>query len=37
LSRASGTELQEIIILPAKHFMTPEDKAKVAMATIRQN
>jgi excinuclease ABC subunit B len=36
LSRASGTELQEIIILPAKHFMTPEDKIKIALASIRQ-
>jgi len=36
LSRASGTELGEVIILPAKHFMTPADKIKTALFSIRQ-
>jgi len=35
LSRAAGTELKEIIILPAKHFMTPAEKMKAALAAIR--
>ncbi|MDD4902125.1 MAG: excinuclease ABC subunit UvrB [Patescibacteria group bacterium] len=36
LSKAPGTGLEEIIILPAKHFMTPADKMKVAMVKIRE-
>jgi excinuclease ABC subunit B len=36
LSRAAGTELSEIIILPAKHFMTPVDRMKAALVSIRQ-
>jgi excinuclease ABC subunit B len=35
LSRAQGVELNEIIILPAKHFMTPAEKMKVALVNIR--
>jgi excinuclease ABC subunit B len=35
LSRCAGTELPEIIILPAKHFMTPAEKMKTALAGIR--
>jgi excinuclease ABC subunit B len=36
LSRVQGTELNEIIILPAKHFMTPADRMKAALVSIRQ-
>jgi excinuclease ABC subunit B len=36
LSRAQGVELKEIIILPAKHFMTPADKMKIALVNIRK-
>jgi excinuclease ABC subunit B len=36
LSRASGTELSEIIILPAKHFMTPAERMKAALKSIRE-
>ncbi len=36
LTQASGIELNEIIILPAKHFMTPAEKMKAAMVNIRQ-
>jgi excinuclease ABC subunit B len=35
LSRAQGVEFKEIIILPAKHFMTPAEKMKVALVNIR--
>jgi excinuclease ABC subunit B len=34
--REHGQELKEIAILPAKHFMTPEEKMKSALKTIRQ-
>jgi len=30
-----GQDLKQIIILPAKHFMTPEDRMKKALKTIR--
>jgi excinuclease ABC subunit B len=36
LSRKTGEEMAHITILPAKHFMTPEDKMKIAMAKIEQ-
>jgi excinuclease ABC subunit B len=35
LSQA-GVELPEIFILPAKHFMTPEEELKRAMVTIKK-
>ncbi len=31
-----GQDLKQIIILPAKHFMTPEDRLKKALTTIRR-
>ena len=34
--REHGQELNEIAILPAKHFMTSEEKMKRALITIRQ-
>jgi excinuclease ABC subunit B len=35
LSRTQGTDLPEITILPAKHFMTPAEKMKTALVAIR--
>ena len=35
LSQAEGTELEEIMILPAKHFMTPAERMKTALVGIR--
>lgn len=35
LKNAHATLLEEIFILPAKHFMTPDDKMQVALANIR--
>ena len=35
LQNRSGTELTSINILPAKHFMTPDDRMKLAIANIR--
>ena len=35
-AREHGQELKEISILPAKHFMTSEEKKKQALKTIRQ-
>jgi len=32
----AGSELSEITILPAKHFMTPEERVKIALNTIRE-
>jgi len=34
--REHGQELKEVAILPAKHFMTSEEKKKHALKTIRQ-
>ena len=34
--RRSGQELKEIIILPAKHFVTPKEKMEQALKNIRQ-
>jgi len=31
----AGSELSEITILPAKHFMTPEERVRIALNTIR--
>jgi len=31
-----GNELSEITILPAKHFMTPEERVRIALNTIRK-
>jgi excinuclease ABC subunit B len=36
LTRASGLELSEIIILPAKHFMTSKERLEIALKEIRQ-
>jgi len=36
LRREHGQELKEVAILPAKHFMTSEEKKKRALKTIRQ-
>jgi excinuclease ABC subunit B len=35
LTRASGLDLSEIIILPAKHFMTPKERMDKALSDIR--
>jgi excinuclease ABC subunit B len=32
----AGSELFEITILPAKHFMTPEERVRIALNTIRE-
>ena len=32
----TGSELSKITILPAKHFMTPEERVKIALNTIRE-
>lgn len=36
IANHEATELNEITILPAKHFMTPEDRLKSAIVNIRQ-
>jgi excinuclease ABC subunit B len=36
LTKADGLELPEIIILPAKHFMTPKERMETALAAIRK-
>ncbi|MBD3248192.1 excinuclease ABC subunit UvrB [Candidatus Falkowbacteria bacterium] len=36
IRKAEGFDLKEAFILPAKHFITPEDKTKKALITIRE-
>jgi len=36
LLKANGQELEKVFILPAKHFMTPEERIKKALKSIRE-